>query len=321
MVRRCAPAVVCLSALLFAIQLATATQTLQVNESKIRLLLDDRESRVALELDNQTGHSFRAAFLIELLDPKGVVRASATTDAPVRGGRSAVVVPALLPFSGLSEADRREFPLYRLRYRVTPEASAAGVSAAEGVVSISEVTPALFELRVVSSKTVRPGTQYRARVRASNPATQRGVRDVEVEAEMRFDDGSDSVVLKARGATDADGYARLEFTLPRKIEDDGDAELKVTGRRGGLVQVAEEEVSSDLRPRALLTTDKTLYQPGQALHARVLVFDGAERAMPDAEVTLKVTDEEGTDVFRQEVKTSRFGVASADWQIPASTRL
>ncbi|HEU4597802.1 MAG TPA: alpha-2-macroglobulin family protein [Pyrinomonadaceae bacterium] len=320
MVRRCAPAVVCLSVLLFAIQLTTATPTLHVNESKIRLLLDDKQSRVSLELDNTTGRSFNASFLIELLDPKDSVRASVTTGALVQRGKSAVVVPVLLPYSELRETERREFPLYRLRYRVTPEASAGEVSAAEGVVSISEVTPDLFELRVVSSKTVRPGTQYRARVRAANPATQRGVRDVAVEAVMTFDE-DEPIVLKASGATDADGYARLEFTLPRKIVDDDEPDLKVTARRGGIVQVAEEEIDSDLRPRALLTTDKSLYQPGQTLHARALVFDGAERALPDAEVILKIVDEEGNDAFRTTTKTSRFGVASADWQIPASTRL
>jgi hypothetical protein len=322
MVRRCAPAVVCLSVLLFAIQFATATPTLHVNESKIRLLLDGKRTRVSFELDNATGRSFDAAFLVELLDPKDGVRASAAFRGLVRRGRSTVVVPAPFPYSEMRPDERRAFPLYRLRYRVTPDASAAGAaSSAEGVVSVSEVTPDLFELRVVSSKQARPGGLYRARVRAANPSTQRGVRDVAVEGEMKFDNGSKPVVLKARAVTDDDGYARLEFNLPRKTEDDGDAELNVTARRGGIEQVASEEVGSDLKPRVLLTTDKSLYQPGQTLHARALVFDGAERAMPDAEVTLLVEDEDDTDVFRASVKTSRFGVASADWQIPASTRL
>jgi hypothetical protein len=320
MVRRCAPAVVCLSVLLFAIQLATAAPTLHVNEAKIRLLLDGKQSRVSFELDNETGESFDAAFLVELLDPKDGVRASATFRGHVRRGRGTVTVPAPFPYSEMRPDERRAFPLYRLRYRVTPDA--AGAASAAGVVSVSEVTPDLFELRVVSSKTVRPGAQYRARVRAANPSTQRGVGGVAVEAEMKFDDGGGGpVALKARGLTDADGYARLEFDLPRKIEDDGDAELKVTARRGGIEQVASEEVGSDLKPRVLLTTDKSLYQPGQTLHARALVFDGAERAMPDAEVTLLIGDEDDANVFRASVKTSRFGVASADWKIPASARL
>ncbi|MCA1633768.1 MAG: type II secretion system protein GspG [Acidobacteria bacterium] len=321
MVRKCAPAVVCLAVLLFAIQLATATQTLHVNEAKIKVLLDDKQSRVSLELDNATGRSFDAAFQIELLDPKDAVRATATIRERIGPGRSTVVVPALLPYSALRESERREFPWYRLRYRITPDAAAGAPSPAEGVVSISEVTPALFEMRVVSSRYVRPGALYRARVRAANPVTQRGVRDVAVEAEMKFDDATESVALKARGVTDADGYVKLDFALPRKIGDDGDGELKVTGRRGGIEQKAESEVSSNLKPRALLTTDKSLYQPGQVLHARALVFDGSERALPDAEVILKIEDEEGTGVFISTLKTSRFGVASADWQIPANARL
>ena len=322
MVRKCAPAVVCLAVLLFAIQLATATQTLHVNEAKIIVLLDDKQSRVSLELDNATGRSFDASFQIELLDPKDVVRATATIRESVRRGHSTVVVPALLPYSELREAERREFPWYRLRYRVTPDAAATGSpSPAEGVVSVSEVTPGLFEMRVVSARYVRPGARYSARVRAANPVTQRAVRNVAVEAEMKFDDGTQTVTLKARGVTGADGYVKLDFTLPRKIVDDGKGELKVTGRRGGIEQKAETEVTSNLKPRALLTTDKTLYQPGQVLHARALVFDGTERALPDAEVILKIEDEEGTSVFISTLKTSRFGVASADWQIPANARL
>jgi hypothetical protein len=321
MVRRCAPAVVCLAVLLFAIQLATATQTLHVVESKIRVMLDDKESRVSLELDNRTGRSFAADFQIELLDPGDAVRATANISVRVRRGQNTVVVPALIPYSALKEGERRQFPWYRLRYRVTPDATAPDVTRAEGVVSVSEVTPDLFELRVMSSKVVRAGTQYGASVRAVNPATLRGVRDVSVEAEMMFDGGSERVVLKSRGVTDSEGNARIDFTLPSKIEDDGDADLKVTGRRGGIEQVAEAEVSRDLAPRVLLTTDKSLYQPGQILHARALVFDSSERALPGTEVNLKIEDEEGTDVFRSQLNTSRFGVASADWQIPASSRL
>nr|MBA3241812.1 hypothetical protein [Acidobacteriota bacterium] len=319
--RKCAPAVVCLAVLLFAIQLATATQTFHVNEAKIKVLLDDTQSRVSLELDNATGTSFDASFQIELLDPNDAVRATATIRESVGRGRSTVVVPALLPYSELREAERREFPWYRLRYRVTPDAAVGSPAVVEGVVSISEVTPDLFEMRVVSAKYVRPGALYSARVRTANPATQRAVRDVAVEAELKFDDGTRPVTLKARGVTGADGYVKLDFTLPRKIVDDGEGELKVTARRGGIEQKAETEVSSNLKPRALLTTDKTLYQPGQVLHARALVFDGSERALPDAEVILKIEDEEGTSVFISKLKTSRFGVASADWQIPANARL
>jgi hypothetical protein len=312
---------VCLVAAHLAVPVSSANTALRLDESRIKVSLDERQTRVTLEVENDAGPAFPARVEVELLDPHDKVRAAAGLDARVRRGANSFDVPLKLPYMALLEAERKEFPWYRLRYRVKPSATTDQPPAVEGIVSISEVTPDLFELRVVTSHKARAGSTFRARVRAANPVTQRPVKNVAVEASLTFDAGDQDTVIKFAATTDGDGFASLDFSLPRTVEDDGDAELKVTARRGALIEEAETEVSVEQSPRVLLTTDKPLYQPGQTMHMRALVFDPAEHAVAGEEVTFKIEDEEGADAFSETLKTSRYGVASADWRIPESTRL
>jgi hypothetical protein len=321
MVRRSILVLLGLSVCLFAAHLSSASPALRLDESRIKLTLGDRQTVVTLELDNRTGRSFPARVRVELLDPKDKVRAEASAEQDVRRGANVVSIPLKLPYAELLEVERKEFPWYRLRYHIAPVAPADAALAVEGVVSISEVTPDLFELRVVSSRRARGGSTLRARVRTANPVGNRPVKGVVIGAQLVFDTGEGPTVLKASATTDGEGFASLDFRLPRNVEDDGEAELKVTARRGVITQEAEAEVSVEQQPRIMLTTDKSLYQPGQTLHMRALVFDPSDHAVAGEEVGFKLEDEDDTMVFKQTLKTSRYGIASADWPIPESARL
>jgi hypothetical protein len=320
MLRRSSLALLGLFVCLFAAHLSSASSVLRLDESRIRVSLDKAETRVKLEADNGTGLAFPARLSLELLDPHDGVRASTVLDVRVRRGANTFDIPLKLPYAALSYADNKEFPWYRLRYKIMPAAPAEAVQAVEGIVSISEITPDLFELRVVSSRQARAGTSYRARVRTANPVTQRPVKGVTVKAAFSLSTGEGEGELKSEAVSDGDGFASLEFKLPRATEDD-EAKLIVTARRGEQSEQAETEVSIEQAPRVLLTTDKPLYQPGQTVHMRALVFDQSEQALADEEVTFKVEDEEDSAAFDEKLKTSRFGIASADWRIPESTRL
>ncbi len=314
-----------LAVLLCGIQLSHAGSSFGVDESDIKISLDQRETSVSLALRNGTGKNFTARVQLELLDPASKVRASAALDVAVKRGASSVNVPLAFPYDKLVESERKEFPWYRLRYTVTPQNSGAAVTAdtVAGVVSISEVTPDLFELRVNASSDASSGSLYRARVRTANPVTQHPVKNIPIVAELKFDTADDKKIsIKASGATDEEGFATLDFKLPPDaVPGDSDASLKVTAERGFLTQKAETEVKFNKEPRLLLTTDKPLYQPGQMLHARSLVFDATHHAIADTSATLRLEDPDGTVVYRTTLKTSRFGVASADWQIPDNIKL
>ncbi len=319
MLRRSAPALLGLLVCLFAAHLASASGALGFDESKIKVSLDERQTRVRLEVGNGTGRDFAARLRVEMLDPKDAVRASAETGVRVRRGTNSFEVPLGLRHSELPESDRSQFPWFRLRYHLTPDGGEG--AAAEGVVSISEVTPDLFELSVVSPRKARAGSTFTARVRAANPLTQRPAKGVAVEATLTFDTDEGDESAKASGMTDGEGLASLDFALPRGSDADDDARLRVTARRGSFAQQAGADVEIGQEPRVLLTTDKPLYQPGQTAHMRALVFDPTEHVLAGEEVTFRVEDEEGQTSFSETLKTSRFGVASVDWRVPEGSRL
>lgn len=117
-----------------------------------------------------------------------------------------------------------------------------------------------------------------------------------------------------RGRTNATGSVDAAFRMPKDL--DGRCILRV--KSGGLVapDEVEQPITVERKARVLLSTDKPLYQPGQTLHLRVLAMDlGARSAAAERPVTLEIKDPKGTKVFRREVRTSRFGIASADFQL------
>jgi hypothetical protein len=320
---------VCLCALaVSSLALAQSPSAVRVNEAATRILLGEGQSKVALAVENYDKQPVLAHIKLELLDPRDKVVARTQRRETLKPG--ARVVSAFLPVANFTSKgqDNRQLLWYRLRYEIAPAVADAMRLAdsppSVGIISISEITPDLFELRVAAASRANAGQPYRVRVRATHPLTSRPVRGVEVTTEIEFDgigEGADDVVLKSSGTTNAEGYVTLDFKLPPRITDD-EGDIKVTGRRGDVVERAADDIEFDQTTRILLTSDKPLYQPGQTLHLRALLLNHVtRRAVADAEAVLKIEDPEGTTVFTSPLKTSRFGIASADWPIPASTRL
>jgi hypothetical protein len=316
---------VCLCAVPFDAVTASNPQppsSIRVNESLTRLSLADKWCKASLAVENSSDRSESAHVTFQLLDPEDGIVSTARADVVLKRGASRVEGTLALPdFSRGSGAGRRELLLYRLRYRVEPDPHSSAFNADAGVVSLSEIARDLFELRVAASSRVREGQLLRVRVRALHPLTERAARGVRVEGEVSYEDAEDETQrLKARGETDGDGYVSLDFQLPRTLPDD-DIDLEIKGRLGDFTQTASDSIDLDRRVRVLVSTDKPLYQPGQVVHLRALVVTNADRALADADGTLKIEDPEGTTVFDAALKTSRFGVASADWKLSDSTRL
>jgi hypothetical protein len=316
---------VCLCAVPLAVVTATNSQpasSVKVDEAATRFALGDDLCKISLAVNNDAARSVPVRVGFELLDPRDKVVASAHVDAVLKRGANHVEGSlALSAFKRYGE-ERRELPWYRVRYRVEPVASSSGdFNVAGGIVSVSEIARDLFKLRVAASKRVREGQLLRVRVRATHPLTERAVRGVKLEGEVSYDNAKgETQKLTARGATDADGYAALDFQLPRSIPDD-DIKLSVSGQLGGAMQEASDHLDLDRRARILVSTDKPLYQPGQIVHLRTLVVTNADHALADAAATIKIEDPEDTTVFDAPLKTSRFGVASCEWKLPDNTRL
>ncbi|MDX6405428.1 MAG: hypothetical protein QOH70_2883 [Blastocatellia bacterium] len=310
----------CLSVLLTLAPLSSASLTLRIDESATKVLFENEGTRVLLAVENSLGRRVAAHVQLELIDIDGAVRAKAEANDQIKSGANTLNIPIALWVSGKSATDTREVLWYRLRYKVAA-ATEGQFDPLSGVISLSEITPDIFALHVAAPEKAQQGAAYRLRVRAAQPMTSRAVAGVNVEAEIKFDgNDKDDIVLKQSARTDANGFATLDFQIPRGVEDN-DGEIKIIARRGILTESAESEVGIDRNAQVMVSTDKPLYQPGQALHTRVLMFDSARHALADQKATLKVSDPEGATVFRAELNTSRFGVASVDWTIPENTRL
>lgn len=69
-------------------------------------------------------------------------------------------------------------------------------------------------------------------------------------------------------------------------------------------------------------TDRTLYRPGQDVHASIMLYhrasDNKFEACPVEKVTIRLRDANRKEVAKREVTTDEFGVAAADFTLPTS---
>jgi len=312
----------CVAALLFAPH-SGAQGTLKVDESKITVLLAREPTEVSLPIENLTSRVVRTHIYLELIDPLDRIAAQADRIEDIAGAKT---ISISIPFfaSKLKTKDRSQLPWLRLRYRLTDETSSL---LAAGTLALSHIAPELFDIRLATTYLAREGSDYRARVQAVNPATNKAVSGVNVQGEVVLENDNGDVHLKAYGNTDANGYAILSFPVPTRFPQfphelrPAGGEIKVTARYGALVVETSGDVLVDQFPRILITTDKPIYQPGQTLHVRALVFSPSRKVLANEQVTLKIYDNNNMVAFQSTLTSSRFGVVSTEWPISASTRL
>jgi hypothetical protein len=308
----------CLCAAVVVVQISLAQSGLTVNEPATRFLIQD-QTIIALEVINPTADNLPVRLKVELLDPEDNTRGVVLRDAVLRPGLNKLSVP--LTLTDQRVFDDEQLPWYRLRYRITPATIATtSPAAASGVISLSEIdTPDIFALQVSTAHQAHSGGRQYTHVRAIHPLNGKPVRDASVNVELKLD-SDPAVTLRGSALTDANGYALVSLNIPAKLSSD-EGELKVVARHGGFVRETSNDIELNDETRIMVTTDKPIYQPGQPLHVRALIFDSAKHAAANAQATLKITDPEQITVFQTELQTSRFGVANADWTIPDNTNL
>ncbi|MEA2203238.1 MAG: hypothetical protein QOE77_14 [Blastocatellia bacterium] len=309
----------CLSLLLILVPLSSASVTLSINESATRVLFEPEGTMVVLSVANPFNQLVDAHIKLDLIDPEGVVRGTTQRDHQIKSGVSTIAIPLNLWLKG-ELADTRELLWHRLRYEITPSAP-GHFDTVNGLISLSQITPDIFALQVAALDKAQEGSAYRLRVHTLHPLTAQAVSGVNIEVEIKFEgDERPDVILKQSARTNDKGFATFDFQIPRNLEED-DGEVQVKAHRGILSEIANSDLELDRDVRILVSTDKPLYQPGQSLHTRVLMFDSSRHAIANHQATLKISDPENTTVFQTELTTSRFGVAAADWQVPENTRL
>src|SRR5215208_1030960 len=301
MSRRWLLSLLCLSVLFLSmVQLTRAGGELRVNEALTRILLQKEPAEVILAVENSSGQIVNARVEVELLDPANRAISQISGVRAVGIGSQLLKLSLPVSLSSLKERDRRELLWRRLRYRLS-EDTAPAVTLTEGIVSLSEIAPDLFEIRVATSEVVREGGRYHARVQAYHPTTRQPAADVQI-------DDDKNVKLHASKITDDKGSAALDFVLPQRFPQyphstrPAGGEIRIIGRRGGIVAEAVGNVVVDQFARILINSDKPLYQPGQVMHVRALVFTPSRRALANQNILVRICDPEETTLFRSVVK-------------------
>jgi len=311
-------------------RIASGQLGIRVNEAAARIQIQSESAVidlvVELPVENLYPQTMPERVMVELVDPHGMVQTHAERDISLRPSSSTLKIPLPpLPARRLHTGNDwlPWYRLYRLRYSIAPwPARPLSAKPVEGIVSVGEITPQLFELQAVGPAVIRAGGHSTLRVRAIHPVTARPVARVTVQASLDLDTHNGKPLLTRKAVTGRDGFATLEFTLPGDIgPDDDEIDVKVTGTLGGFSAEADGRLYVGRFSFASLSTDKPLYQPGQTLHMRLMAFGDDKKALANQPVTIEIEDPEDTVQYGTDVRTSRFGIAAADWQIPENLRL
>lgn len=120
-----------------------------------------------------------------------------------------------------------------------------------------------------------------------------------------------------------EGKGRIEFEVPNVEE--GEYEIQIKGK--GFEDRAKIRIEKSLL--VFVETDKPIYKPGQTIRMRAVTLNSELRPVSEA-VTIHVLDAKGIKIFRSELETDDYGMATLDlpisqepnlgvWEITAET--
>jgi protocatechuate 3,4-dioxygenase beta subunit len=289
-----------------ALPLSSQTAILAVREADLQAHFAPQKVTIELLAANRGHATMDAAVTLELIDADGLFDGSGSATIRLEPGTHVVKIE--IPVSRHSDQDTLRWDA--LRYVV-----AGGAQTVRGVVALAAITPDLYELRVAHPISVAPGQPFVLRAHATNPVTHRVVPGVTVQAS--FEDAP----TKRSALTDAHGEARFNLILPASSGGDDSFTVHLQADKNGLSRQEDADIRIAHTDEVLVQTDKTLYQPGQTLHVRALMFDAERRALAGIKTEFTIRDPDDTVVFRASARTNRFAIAAADWEIPPSLRL
>ena len=296
----------------------TISNLITANEKSARFTLEEKASVFSIELSARGPASRSATLSARIVSPDGKSFAEGATPLQLNSFPRRFEVPLKwVPSSGLEDVSSARL-IYELRL------DGDSIPALSSIVSPYKLIPDVFELRFTGLDLIGLGKTYVARVRAVRPDTNDPVPGVALSGFLGDSDDADlPKQLKPTARTNAQGEAILKFRLPEiaGASDDSQLDMEIRGSRGNFKNSLTSTIQLWRRALVLLSTDKPLYQPEQTLHMRALLIDDQRRAWSKQSLRFQVRDPDDTVVFSADANSSRFGIASADWQIPASQKL
>lgn len=133
-------------------------------------------------------------------------------------------------------------------------------------------------------------------------------------------DGMVRVKLSQKDAPTLEGAARIDGkgTVQIDIPAGATGEYGVTVEGPGFKDSTQVQVQSGAL--LFLETDKPIYKPGQTVMMRVVALNSELKPLAAA-VAVEVTDAKGVKVFKQDVQTGEFGMATLELPLSAEPNL
>ena len=147
---------ICLFLLTLLAPMTRAGLTIRVDDSAVRVLFDEQGTRVLLPIEVARGQALDARVKVELIDTHGRTAVTVDRDYHLSAGRNELAIPIGSWVTGKTQ-DTRELLWYRLRYGISPVA-AAEFDNVSNIISLSQITPDIFALNVMASRTVMLST-------------------------------------------------------------------------------------------------------------------------------------------------------------------
>ncbi|MEP0814420.1 MAG: hypothetical protein HRF49_07120 [bacterium] len=143
------------------------------------------------------------------------------------------------------------------------------------------------------------------------------VENAPIKIELVSKKGTDVLYY---GKTGERGTFDGSFVVPSKVGDD--AEIRVMLNHKGKWSLVSAPIKVQSNYGLVLSHDKPRYKPGQTIHMRVLVSDKvAGKAAGQAPVIFEILAPDGTKLYRIQKKTSKWGIAAADFVLADNVAL
>jgi hypothetical protein len=248
---------------------------------------------------------------VEVLDPENhVIGRTEKTVEVVKGGsrfRAEMKLEKAVPLD--------ELVWHRVRYEFRYDDTK--VETLEGVESISNILR-LPVLRVLGQRSYLAGSRAAVRLIVSDSKGDvvpgRGAVRIALEADGKEHRTLFTGRLNHRGTTEA------QFQFPEGVT--GNCNLHYTVDTSLGTTEYTQTIRLQDKVGILLTTDKTIYQPGQMIHVRALGLNRADhRAVGKRNLILEVEDSHGNKVFKKATSTDEFGIGSADFGLASEVNL
>ncbi|OQX56322.1 MAG: hypothetical protein B5M53_02065 [Candidatus Cloacimonas sp. 4484_209] len=178
------------------------------------------------------------------------------------------------------------------------------------IIAMSQLVDKL-ELIVFGQNRLISGSKASVRIVTLNYRGRKPIKNAFVTITLKGEKLSKKLFA---GKTNANGNIDASFFIP----DLKDKNLSIIV--SAKTNIGKDKVSYNVTTRKAysiyLITDKPVYQPGQIIHIRTLTLKKPSlKSVTRTPVKISIEDAKGNKVFKRDIRTDKFGVASCDFQL------